>query len=403
MTALLDGIRVLDLGDWVASSYCSRVLADYGADVIKVEHPSGSATRYEGPYAGDDEHPEKSALFLHLNANKRSITLDIFRPEGAEIARDLAARCDVVIEDFAPGGLATVGLDWKALNDGHPDLVMASITPFGQNGPWRDYRGSEITLQAMGGPLHSNGSQEREPIKSGGYVAHYHAGVSAALGIMLARYRVERGGAGDHIDLAILETQAGFRDRRTPSTLAAAYTGYASKRQGGAEAVARGVRIAQDGYVNLMGHSPRYWPAFLRLIGRDDLNDRPESKLAPQQMPAEFIAEIEGSYQLYLIERTMQQVLLETQEIGVLGGAIYTTEDLLNNPHYRGRGAWDEIEHPIAGTAEYAGRQLILSESPRDPVRRAPLLGEHTADLLEDELGISPGALDGLRQAGVTA
>ena len=401
MAELLEGIRVLDLSDWVAGSYAGRLLADYGADVIKVERPGGSATRREGPYAGDDPNIEKSALFLHLNANKRSITLNFMTERGAAIARDLAAKSDIVIEDYAPGVLAEHGLDYATLSEGRDDLVMASITAFGQTGPWRDYRGSEITLQAMGGPMHSNGTQEREPIKSGGYVAHYHAGISAAFGSMLARYRVESGGAGDHIDLAIYETQAGFRDRRTPSTMAAAYTGFSSKRQGGGQSVARGVRFTSDGYVNLLGHSPRYWPAFLKLIGRDDLNDRAESKLPAPQMPQDFIDEVEASYQIYLIERTKQQVVIETQAIGVLGGAIYTTEDLLTDPQYRGRGVWDEIEHPIAGTAEYAGRQLILSETPREPVHPAPLLGEGNEAIYENDLGLSHTEVEQLQTEGV--
>jgi crotonobetainyl-CoA:carnitine CoA-transferase CaiB-like acyl-CoA transferase len=401
MPGLLEGIRVLDLGDWVAGSYCGRLLADYGADVIKVEQPGGSTTRREGPYAGDDPNIDKSALFLHLNANKRGITLDFMTESGAAIARDLASRCDIVIEDYAPGVLAEHGLDWARLSEGRDDLVMVSITPFGQTGPWRHYRGSEITLQAMGGPMHSNGSQEREPAKSGGYVAHYHAGISAAFGAMLARYRIESGGAGDHIDLAIYETQAGFRDRRTPSTLAAAYTGFASKRQGSSQSVARGVRIASDGYVNLLGHSPRYWPAFLTLIGRDDLNDHPQSQLPPPQMSQDFVDEIEASYQVYLIERTKRQAVIETQAIGVLGGAIYTTEDLLTDPHYRGRGVWDEIDHPVAGKAEYAGRQLILSESPREPVSPAPLLGASNEAIYENDLGLPHSEVERLQDEGV--
>ena len=401
MAELLEGIRVLDLSDWVAGSYAGRLLADYGADVIKVERPGGSATRREAPYAGDDPNIEKSTLFLHLNANKRGITLDFMTERGAAIARDLAAKSDIVIEDYAPGVLAEHGLDYATLSEGRDDLVMASITAFGQTGPWRDYRGSEITLQAMGGPMHSNGTQEREPIKSGGYVAHYHAGISAALGAMLARYRVESGGAGDHIDLAVYETQAGFRDRRTPSTMAAAYTGFASKRQGGGQAIARGVRLASDGYVNLLGHSPRYWPAFLKLIGRDDLNERAESKLPAPQMPQDFIDEVEVSYQIYLIERTKQQVVIETQAIGVLGGAIYTPEDLLTDPQYRGRGVWDEIDHPVAGKAEYAGRQLILSETPREPVHPAPLLGEGNEAIYENDLGLSHTEVEQLQTEGV--
>ena len=278
---------------------------------------------------------------------------------------------------------------------------MASITPFGLTGPWRDYRASELTLQAMGGPLHSNGTRDREPIKSGGYVAHVHAGISAAYAVMLARLRVEAGGAGDRVDLAIYETQSGFRDRRAPSLLGAAYAGYPSRRQESGSRVASGVRPVADGYVNILGASPRYFDKFLDLIGRPDLSERPESKLPTQQMPQEFIDQVEASYLTWLLERTKRQVVAETQAIGALGGAIYTTEDLVSDPHYRGRGVWDAIDHPVAGEAEHAGRQLILSQTPREPVHPAPLLGQHNEQILVDELGLDRAAFQALRAEGV--
>ena len=284
LVSLLEGIRVLDLSDWVAGSYCGRLLAEYGATLTTIEPIEGGRIRHEGPYAGDDLHVEKSLLSLHLNANKRSVTLDITTDRGQDIVRRLAAQSDVVIDDRGPDALGELGLGWDTLSAGRDDLVMVSITPFGLTGPWRNYRASEITLQAMGGPLHLNGTPDREPIKSGGYVAHVHAGIAAALSVLLARYRVEADGAGDHIDLAIYETQSGFRDRRTPSLMGAAYAGYAGKRRGGDSVVARGVRPVSDGYINILGHSPRYFDKFLELIGRSDLNDNPESKRPTPQM-----------------------------------------------------------------------------------------------------------------------
>jgi crotonobetainyl-CoA:carnitine CoA-transferase CaiB-like acyl-CoA transferase len=218
---------------------------------------------------------------------------------------------------------------------------------------------------------------------------------------MLARDRVEAGGAGDRIDLAIYETQSGFRDRRTPSLLGAAYTGYPGRRQGGGSMVARGVRPTSDGYVNILGHSPRYFPKFLELIERPDLVEHPDAKKPPPQMSPEFIDEVEASYLGWLMQRTKQQVVVETQAIGALGGAVYTTEDLLKDPHYRGRGVWDTIDHPVAGPAEHAGRQLILSETPRAPVQPAPLLGQHNEQVLIDELGLDRAEFDALLADGV--
>ncbi len=305
-----------------------------------------------------------------------------------------------MIDDRGPDVLDEIGLGWDALSEGRNDLVMVSITPFGLTGPWRNYRGSELTLQAMGGPLHLNGTPDREPVKSGGYVGHVHAGISAAYGAMMLCLRVEDGGAGDRIDLAIYETQSGFRDRRTPSLLSAAYAGYPGKRQGSGERVASGVRPVADGYVNILGASPRYFARFLELIEGGHLNDRPESKLPPPQMPQEFIDEVEATYLTWLLQRTKQEVVIATQAIGALGGAVYTTEDLLNDPHYRGRGVWDTVDHPIAGPAEHAGRQLILSESPRNPARPAPLLGEHNETVLIDELGLTRDEYHALAASG---
>jgi len=401
VSSLLDGIRVLDLSDWVAGSYCGRLLADYGATVTRVEAPEGDRIRGHAPFAGDRPSAETSLLSLHLNANKRSVTIDLATERGQQLVRDLAAQSDIVIDDRGPDTLDELGIGWSALSADRDDLVMASITPFGLTGPWRNYRGSEITLQAMGGPLHLNGTPDREPVKSGAYVAHVHAGISAAYGAMMARLRVEAGGAGDRIDLAIYETQSGFRDRRTPSLMSAAYAGYPGKRQGSGARVVSGVRPAADGYVNILGASPRYFPQFLELIGRGDLNDRAESKLAPPQMPPEFIDEVEASYLTWLLVRTKQEVVAETQAIGALGGAVYTAEDLLKDPHYRGRGVWDTVDHPVVGPAEHAGRQLILSESPREPARPAPLLGEHNETVLIGELGLARDDFDALSSGGV--
>ena len=269
MAQLLEGMRVLDLGRNVAAPYAAKLLADYGADVIKVEHPAGDPARRAGPFFHDEPNPETSALFLHLNTNKRGITLDLSTREGQRILRRLAADADTIVEDFAPGQMEAWGIGYDALAADHPELVLASITPFGQSGPYRDYRGSEITLQALGGSLHSNGSAARYPVKLGGHAAHYYAGTAAALGMMLACYRVDSGDRGDWIDLAVYETQAGSMDRRRYFLTVAAYTGYPARRPSPGTHVISGVRPTRDGYVNVAGmHRPE---ALLRLIGREDL------------------------------------------------------------------------------------------------------------------------------------
>ncbi len=406
MAQLLEGIRVLDLGRNVAAPFAAKLFADYGADVIKVEAPGGDPARRAGPFLHDEPHPEHSALFLHVNTGKRGVTLDLATDEGQRLLRGLAAEADVIVEDFAPGQLTEWGLDYDALSNGHEDLVLCSITPFGQSGPYRDYRASEITLQAMGGPLHLNGSRERYPIKLAGNVAHYHAGVSAAYAMMLARLRVEAGGPGDRIDLAVYETQAGFRDRRTVYMTGAAYTGFAAHRQTPGTRTATGVRPCADGFVNVLG-AGRHFGALLEEIGRADLIEHEDfGKPIVSQSP-EFVEEVEASYLAWLMQHSKREVLATVQGFGILSGALFTTEDLVNDPHYRERGVWEQVEHPAAGTFEYPGRQLILSETPKQPLRPAPLLGQDNEAVLVRQhgtaLGLTSDDLPRLREAGVIA
>ena len=401
MAQLFDEIRVLELARNVAGPFAGKLFADYGADVLKVEPPDGDPSRAHGPFKDDIPNPETSALFLHLNTNKRSVTLNLEQEEGREIFRRLAAEADIIVEDYRPGQMEEWGLGYEELARDHPALVMASITPFGQTGPWRDYQGSEITLQAMGGPLHTNGSPHREPIKSGGYVAHYHAGIATAYAALMARFRVELGGEGDHIDQAVYEAQAGFRDRRTVYLTGASYTGFAATRQPAGARVANGVRPAQDGYVNIYAGGTKHFIPFLDVIGRPDLKEHPDAPKPLHEYSPEFAAEVESAWTGWLMERPKLESVALTQAIGLLGGAVFGTDDLLSDPHYRGRGVWETIEHPVAGTAEYPGRQLLLSETPRQQARHAPLLGAHNAEVYYDRLGIPREELARLRAQNV--
>ena len=403
LAQLLEGMRVLDLGRNVAAPYAAKLLADYGAVVIKVEHPAGDPARRVGPFFQDEPNPETSALFLHLNTNKRGITLDLSTREGQRILRRLAADADTIVEDFAPGQMEAWGIGYDALAADHPELVFASITPFGQSGPYRDYRGSEITLQALGGSLHSNGSAGRYPVKLGGHAAHYYAGTAAALGMMLACYRVDSGDRGDWIDLAVYETQAGSMDRRRYFLTVAAYTGYPARRPSPGTHVISGVRPTRDGYVNVAGmHRPE---ALLRLIGREDLLG-PEG-LQGSAFPESdaFLQEVETSFLAWLLQRGKREVVETMQSRRILAGLLQTTEDLLEDEHYRSRGVWETVDHPETGPIEYPGRQLVLSETPKAPAARAPLLSEHTAEVLVDELGADLGLtradLPRLRAEGV--
>ena len=399
----LEGIRVIDFSTGLAGPNCTKLLADFGADVIKIEPLGGDEARHLPPFAGDIPHPERSLIFLHLNTNKRSITIDPETDEGRELLERLIAEAHVVVESDEPGAMAELGLDYEDLAADHPGLVYVSITPWGQDGPFTDMelRASELTLQAMGGPMKSTGSPDREPLKLGGYEAQQQAGTVAAFGIVSAIYRVEGGGEGDYIDVSIYETQAGTRDRRTIGLTAYFYQGLPAKRTGGGFALVSGVQPAADGHFNMTAFGPGRMNGFVEMIGRDDLVGDPRLEQPPATLDPAFVEEVQTAYTVWSTQHSKHEIVAEAQKRRLLSGTINTTEDLIKDAHYRERGVWEEIEHPEAGSFEYPGRPFVMSETPRAYARRAPLLGEHNVEVLTELLGVPAGELPQLRALGV--
>lgn len=399
----LDGVRVLDLTTGVAGPNCTKLLADFGAEVIKVEPSGGDPTRYVPPFAGDQPDPERSLLFLHLNTNKRSVTLNPRTRTGSDLLRRLASTAQIIVEDGAPGSLVAAGLDYAALAADRPDIVYVSITPWGQTGPHAEagLRASELIYQGMGGPVIQTGSAAREPLKLGGQLAQLQAGAVAAYAAVMALYRAEGNGEGDHVDISIYQTQAGTRDRRTITLTAYSYTGMSAKRTAAAGiSLASGVKPAADGYINLLATGRGRMDAFVDMIGRSDLVGDPRLVQQPTTLDPAFVEELGASYLVWLINRGKREIVAEAQSRGLLAGVVNTPEDLLTDPHYRERGVWDLIEHPVAGTFEYPGRPFIMSDTPRGTPRPAPLLGEHNDEVLAD-LGLEADEIAGLRASDV--
>src|SRR5208283_5127019 len=203
LPAVLDDLLVLDLGQGIAGPLCARLLGDYGADVIKVEPPGGECGRRMPPFFQDDPHPEKSLFFLLANLNKRGVALDLERPEGAALFRRLARTADVIVESFPPGYLASLGLDHATLEQDNPGLVMTSITPFGQTGPYSHYKGDEIVAYATGGIMAISGTADREPLQHGGFPAEYEAAMNGMLATNVALLTRDLNGVGQHVDVSV--------------------------------------------------------------------------------------------------------------------------------------------------------------------------------------------------------
>lgn len=411
MAGPLDGLTILDLSRNVAGPYATKLLADFGARVIKVEPRGGDPARRFGPFPGGGADIEASGLFLHLNTNKQSIVLDHHTDDGAATVRRLARQVDVVVEDGAPGEAAAAGWGWDVLHALNPRLVLCSITAFGQTGPYRGYRGSELTLQAIGGPLHATGAADREPVKVAGHFAHYHAGATAALAILLAARRTAQDRrAGEWIDISIYRCQAGNRDRRTVHLTAAAYSGVAPGRaRPGSRWVGFGMFPCADGFVNIVGSGQRL-PRLLRWIGREDLLETAEASTEPV---SGFGDQVEEAVQAFLADYTKLEAVAAAQAAGLLAGAVMTPADLFDDPQLAARDWWHEISHWHGAPLPYPGYPFRLYASPPDPPQRAPHLGEHARAVLDlAPLDIDPPAegpqeplplpLDGLRVAAVT-
>ena len=379
----LSDVKVVDFTHYIAGPYCTKLLADYGADVLKVERPDvGDGSRRLGPFSGDDPHPEKSGLFLHLNTNKRSITLNLKSGGAREIVKELVKDADIVVESFRPGTMSRFALDFEYLKSIKPGLVMTSISDFGQTGPYRDYRGSEIIFYGMGGEMYSTGIDEREPIKLGGTVALYQAGATAAVATMGALFAARDQELGQHVDVSILETQVGSIDRRMSMLLAYQYNGEITRRMsdGSYTGYPSGVYLCDDGYLQVDGIV--HFSRVVKMLGEPEGLKDPKWYTPEAQSDENLKAEFDEYFIPWCLERTKAEAWHTAQKARVLSGTINTIEEIVNDAYFQERNAFAEIDHSEAGRLTYPGRPFNMSKSPWSVRRPAPLLGQHTEEVL---------------------
>ena len=398
----LDDVRVLDLTRYTSGPFCTRVLGDYGADVIKIEQPgTGDPARLLPPFFEDEPGLERSGFFLMLNTNKRSVTLDLKSGRGRELALQLAARSQVVLENFAPGTLDRLGLGYEALREANPEIVLTSISNFGQDGPYRDWQGTDLTLLAMGNML-SFGDPDHEPLKTAGHHATMHAGYVAALATSMGLMSAELSGEGEHLDISIFEAHTHSIDLRLGRTLSYQYNGQLAGRSGLAGAIGSGIFPCADGYFALNAGAGLV-NRMIRMVGREDLLSHPDWSSVGALSQVERAEEFATILIPWLLARTKQEVRAECERFGVLGGPLNNIGDLLDDPNFQARGFFQEIDHPTTGPIRYPGYHATLHR-PGESMperRRAPLLGEHTDEVLGGELGVDAGELAALRADGV--
>ena len=394
----LSHLLVLDLTRGAAGAYCTRLLADTGARVIKIAPPAGPETtsvHRQLPDAADSR-----SLFLYLNMGKKSITLDIAAPRGHDLFIDLVRRADILVESFQPGTMADMGLDYPTLQAVNPAIVMTSITYFGQEGPWRDYLGSELVAQAASGYMYLTGEADREPLKPAGLQAEYQGGVNGALASLVAITARAATGRGQHADVAIVDSVIGTYDGASIFNLLL---------HGGVVAKRAGTRLigddpqrfypsrllpCKDGYVHVH-YSITIPEAMALLTGNERLAD-PELLATPRG----HADEIDELLTDWLRDRTRDEVMWRAQELRLPWTKVQSVEEVISDADNVATDQFVEVHHPEAGPAMYPRPALDLSDSPWLP-RRAPLAGEHTQELLARLLDLSVEDIARLREQAV--
>jgi crotonobetainyl-CoA:carnitine CoA-transferase CaiB-like acyl-CoA transferase len=399
MVQPLEGIRVLELATDVAGPFAAKLLADFGADVIKVEPPGGDPARRHGPFPDacpNGPDPEQSALFLYLNANKRGLVADLAHPADRTLIADLAAASDLVIESHAPGVLAGAGLGYHDLCRRNPATVVTSITPFGQTGPYAHYKGADIVTYAMGGPMYGTGVDDREPTKLGGNLTSYQCGNLAATASLAAVTMAQHSGAGVHIDLSMFEAQAGSVDRRVTYLLWYLWSGMVVGRQ-----PANSLRTLPNGFFpTAEGHVLTFtlipWiPRMLDVL--DDAGLRQRFANPDWIHDDDLPDEIQAVLLPWLFEGDKSDRAAAAQAHKWSMTALNAPIDVLDDPHFVDRGYFVETDHPVAGRYRQPGAPFRLGDDWQDAwrLRRpAPTLDQHGPEIrAEVEAGRrAPGA-----------
>ena len=394
--ALAD-VKVLDLGDSIACNYCTRLLADYGADVIKIEVPGyGDPTRNVGPFPGDLPDSEMSGLFIHLNGNKRGVTLDITTSSGGRIFRDLVKRSDIVVEGFDPGYLATIGFSDETLREFNPGLVHTAITPFGQTGPYSGYKATDVGIFAMSGRMYVHGLPDEMPLSYGPNVVWYQVATTAAVATMGALFGSRLHGIGQMVDIAAIEALAGNVDNRP---LFYEYTGLKTSRHRWPGGVPQGAYPCKDGYIVFGVGYDRYFQRLCEAMGRPDIYEDP--RWANSQARSDNSEEFEAILIGWTMEFTKEDIFELCQAHRVMCAPLLSFEELFRNPQLVAREYFLENQYDNAGSFTETGAPFKMTESPWRFYRRAPLLGEHNAQVYCKELGYSGDDLASLRASGV--
>ena len=374
----LDGVKVIDLTHHIAGPYATKLLADFGAEVLKIERPGGDPARRLPPFFHDEPHHEKSLPFLYLNTNKRSITLNLKSDEGRSILMELLADADAVVDNFSPGVMPSLGLDVDALRAHNPKLVVASVSNFGQTGPWRDYRATEIVEYALGGLLYIFGAYNREPLKHALHQAQFKAGTNLASATLIALYHQRLTGRGQRVDVSIQESIASaLRDVTNNYT----YTGAVRRRQPNHTGDLTRLRAVSDGYVlpNPGLGASLDWNILVDFLDAPELDDPRFENASARLENAEALGEILDEI---FATKQKEEIFYAAHQKRFIYGVIDSPEETVDNPQIRARDYYVPLDHGELGEITFPGAPFLMSGSPWRVDAIAPSLGEHNGEVL---------------------
>jgi len=392
----LGGVRVLDLTE-DRGLYAGKLLADLGAEVIKVENPDGSEARRIGPFKEDVPGLERSLYFINFNTNKKSITLNLHSPAGRDIFKQLVQRSDVLTEDFEPDVMKSMGLDYPVLRELNKRIIVASLTGFGQDGPYRNYKAPDIVSFAMGGIMYISGEPERAPVTAPCEQSYQATSIMAFFGILAALYQRLSTGEGQLVDVSAHEAMAALNEE-----LIMRYSlTFEIEERCGSQHKSSPARIypCKDGHVHLVVLWPHHWMNFLELLGNPELlMDTAWLDPAFRRINTDLIDPIITEFTMSYTKKEITE-LCQAKQIPCT--PVNSPADCSDDPHMKERDFIIEIEHPVIGQHRYLGSPYRLSETPCQINRPAPLLGQHNEEIYCGELGFSDKELAQFKAEGV--
>ncbi|MDO8491722.1 MAG: CoA transferase [Dehalococcoidia bacterium] len=409
---MLSSFRVLDLTD-ENGFLCGKMLADMGADAIKVERPGGDPSRRLGPFYHDTPHPEKSLFWFAFNANKRGITLDIETRDGQALFKKLAVAADFVVESFPPGYMDDLGLGYAALSAINRRIILTSISHFGASGPYRYYNGSDLVDVALGGLMYVCGDADRAPLRIAFPQAALHGSAEAAVGTLVAHYHRETTGQGQHVDVSIHESQVTTGlDLQLHWSLNRRIVRRAGpfRHRPDTSTVTRYSWPCKDGYVTWALYGGAGASLVKKLMDWVESEGMSDDFLKAQKWAAldmskytqEMLDRVAQPMTRFFMSHTKAELMAQAIKRGVPVYPVFTAKDILQDRQLATRDFWIEVEHPELGdTITYPGSFVKASQTPCSVRRRAPLIGEHNLEVYEGDLGLSRQELVILKQAGV--